>query len=62
MDNNGFASRSAGVNARDLLYDEFKAKKIVLLEYKYNILLTVLFNINSSSKETKQSLSLSNFK
>ena len=46
MDNNGFAPRSAGVNARDLLYDEFKAKKIVVLEYKYNIMLTILFNIN----------------
>ena len=47
MDNDGFAPRSAGVNARDLLYDEFKIKKIVVLEYKYNIMLTILFNINS---------------
>ena len=47
MDNNGFAPGSAGVNARDLLNDEFKAKKIVVLEYKYNIMLTILFNINS---------------
>ena len=31
----------------DLLYDEFKAKKIVVLEYEYNIMLTILFNINS---------------
>jgi len=34
VDNNGFAPRSAGVNTRRLLYDEFKAKKIVVLEYK----------------------------
>ena len=47
MDNNDFAPRSAGVNARDLLYDEFKANKIVVLEYKYNIMLTILFNSNS---------------
>ena len=26
-----------GVNARDLLNEEFKAKKIVALEYKYNV-------------------------
>ena len=27
MDNNGFAPRSAGVNARDLLYDEVQGKE-----------------------------------
>ena len=42
-----FFSRSAGVNASLLLYDDFKTKKIVVLEYKYNIMLTMLFNINS---------------
>ena len=42
-----FFSRSAGVNASLLLYDDFKTKKIVVLEYKYNIMLTILFNINS---------------
>ena len=31
----------------DLLNDEFKAKIIVELEHKYNIMLTILFNINS---------------
>ena len=48
VDNNGFFfSRNTGVNVSLLLCDEFKAKKIVVLEYKYNILLTILFNINS---------------
>ena len=47
MDNNGFTPRRAGVNARDLLYNEFKATKIVELEHKYNTMLTILFNINS---------------
>ena len=42
-----FFSRSAGVNASLHLYDDFKTKKIVVLEYKYNIMLTILFNINS---------------
>ena len=42
-----FFSCSAGVNASLLLYDDFKTKKIVVLEYKYNIMLTILFNINS---------------
>ena len=42
-----FFSRSAGVNVSLLLYDDFKTKKIVVLEYKYNIMLTILFNINS---------------
>ena len=42
-----FFPRSAGVNASLLLYDDFKTKKIVVLEYKYNIMLTILFNINS---------------
>ena len=37
----------AGVNVSLLLYDDFKTKKIVVLEYKYNIMLTILFNINS---------------
>ena len=31
-----FVLRSAGVNASLLLYDDFKTKKIVVLEYKYN--------------------------
>ena len=31
----------------DLLNDEFKAKIMVELEHKYNIMLTILFNINS---------------
>ena len=42
-----FFSRSAGVNVSLLLYDEFKAKKIVVLEYKNNVMLTISFNINS---------------
>ena len=42
-----FFSRSAGVNVSLLLYNEFKAKKIVLLEYKNNVMLTISFNINS---------------
>ena len=36
-----FFSRSAGVNASLPLYNEFKAKK-------YNIMLTISFNINSA--------------
>ena len=46
-DNNGCVLRSAVVNASLPLYDEFKAKKIVLLKYKYNIMLAISFNINS---------------
>ena len=42
-----FFFRSAGVSASLLLYDDFKTKKIVVLEYKYNIMLTILFNSNS---------------
>ena len=42
-----FFSRSAGVNVSLLLYDDFKTKKIFVLEYKYNIMLTMLFNIDS---------------
>ena len=42
-----FFSRSAGVNVSLLLYNEFKAKKIVVLEYKNNVMLTISFNINS---------------
>ena len=47
LDNNGFVPCSTGVNVSLLLSDEFKTKKIVVLEYKYNIMLSILFNINS---------------
>ena len=47
LHNNGFVPCSTGVKVSLLLYDEFKAKKIVVLQYKYNIMLTILFNINS---------------
>ena len=47
LDNNGFVPCSTGVNVSLLLFDEFKTKKIVVLEYKHNIMLTILFNINS---------------
>ena len=41
LDNNVFFffSRSAGVSASLLLYDDFKTKKIVVLEYKYDLVL-----------------------
>ena len=42
-----FFSRSAEVNRSLHLYDDFKTKKIVVLEYKYHIMLTILFNSNS---------------
>ena len=37
VDNNGFVPCSAGVKVSLLLSDEFKAKKIVVLEHKHNI-------------------------